>query len=195
MHHPPRPAREPRRRARRLMLLLRGLPGRRVPPTATASAGAARAWSGWRSSPPAARGWPPSIEALRRRATELGGADVLPLTLDPERGRARRSVGSRFGWGGVGGLAVAIEPLVGGAVVQVPAVELLAKRADRPCPDPARPEAGEPARRRRSTCRAWASPAPASWRRHLAGAGAGTRSARRAPRSSSRSWEWVVLAL
>jgi EmrB/QacA subfamily drug resistance transporter len=64
----------------------------------------------------------PSVEALNiaRAAQGLGGAIVMPLTLTllsaavpPEkRGLALGA------WGGVGGLAIAFGPLVGGAVVQ-----------------------------------------------------------------------------
>src|SRR6187401_643025 len=64
----------------------------------------------------------PSIEALNvaRAAQGVGGAIVMPLTLTllsaavpPEkRGLALGA------WGGIGGLAIAIGPLVGGAVVE-----------------------------------------------------------------------------
>src|ERR671938_1602076 len=64
----------------------------------------------------------PSIGALdaARAVQGLGGAIVLPLTLTilsaavpPERRGA--AIGA---WGGIGGLAVALGPLVGGAIVQ-----------------------------------------------------------------------------
>ena len=82
----------------------------------------------------------PSVEALNvaRAVQGLGGAIVMPLTLTllsaavpPEkRGLALGA------WGGIGGLAIAFGPLVGGAVVRGDrlAVDLLAERADRPRP-------------------------------------------------------------
>ena len=85
----------------------------------------------------------------------FGGAIVMPLTLTllasvvaPERR------GVAFGvWGAMGGLGVALGPVIGGAIIAVLvlAVDLLGERADRPAaPAGADQGAGEP-RRRRST--------------------------------------------
>ena len=117
-----------------------------------------------RSSPlaSAAAALAPSIEALiaARALQGVGGAIVMPLTLTilsrGRPGRAARRSRSAPG-AAIGGLAVALGPLVGGAVVSghLVAVDLLAQRADRPRADPARAAAPrrEPrARRRGSTC-------------------------------------------
>jgi EmrB/QacA subfamily drug resistance transporter len=64
----------------------------------------------------------PSITALdlARAAQGIGGAIVTPLTLTILSGAVpREKRGLALGaWGGIGGLAVAIGPLVGGAVVE-----------------------------------------------------------------------------
>ena len=101
----------------------------------------------------------PSVDALNiARATQgLGGAIVMPLTLTllsaavpaEKRGLALGA------WGGIGGLAIAFGPLVGGAVVEgiCVAVDLLAQRPDRRPPRADRdaaprgePRPGRPAR-------------------------------------------------
>ena len=62
-----------------------------------------------------------SIETLiiARAAQGVGGAIVTPLTLTLLSPRSRRSVAASrsAAWGAVGGLAIAIGPLVGGAIV------------------------------------------------------------------------------
>ena len=103
----------------------------------------------------------PSVELLNvaRAVQGLGGAIVMPLTLTilsaavpPEkRGLALGA------WGGIGGLAIAFGPVVGGAVVEGLdlAVDLLAQRAHRAAARAARadPAAGDaPARAAGSTC-------------------------------------------
>ena len=64
----------------------------------------------------------PTVDALvvARAVQGVGGAIVTPLTLTLlSRGRAPGKRGLALGaWGGIGGLAVAIGPLVGGAVVE-----------------------------------------------------------------------------
>src|SRR3954463_4561727 len=63
----------------------------------------------------------PTIEVLvaARAIQGLGGAIIAPLTLTilSPGGPAERRGGALGAWGGVGGLAVALGPLVGGAVV------------------------------------------------------------------------------
>src|SRR5437870_5134009 len=136
----------------------------------------------------------PSVEALVafRALQGLGGAIVTPLTLTllsaavpaEKRGLALGA------WGGIGGLAVAIGPLVGGAVVEgiswqwifwlnVPIGLVLVPLASPGSTSPT-------ARRGGSTCPVSVSPAPVC----SASSGvssAGTSRAGPAPRSSRRS--------
>ena len=135
----------------------------------------------------------PSVEALiaARAVQGLGGAIVTPLTLtilsaavSPEK----RGV-ALGAWGGIGGLAVAQRPARRrrrrrGHLL---AVDLLAERADRARPDPARvlpPEGDLRPAPRGSTCPAscWRAPACSG---SCGASSAGTRSAGRAPRSSA----------
>ena len=98
----------------------------------------------------------------RRRDRDAAHAD------DPLGGRAAPS-GAALAlgvWGGIGGLAIAIGPLVGGAIVErrLVALDLLAQRADRARARAARARAAGRRRAgptRRSTCRASRSPARA----------------------------------
>ena len=82
----------------------------------------------------------PTIEALvaARALQGVGGAIVAPLTLTILSAAvpAERRGLALGAWGGIGGLAVALGPLVGGAVIEGPfvAVDLLDQRADRPRP-------------------------------------------------------------
>ena len=86
----------------------------------------------------------PSATALdlARAAQGVGGAIVTPLTLTILSAAvpAERRGLALGAWGGIGGLAVAIGPLVGGAVVEghLVAMDLLAQRADRADPRAAR---------------------------------------------------------
>ena len=80
----------------------------------------------------------PSIDALvaARALQGVGGAIVTPLTLTILSAAvppARRGMALGI-WGGVSGLAVALGPVVGGAIVEglSLAVDLLAQRPDRP---------------------------------------------------------------
>ncbi len=137
----------------------------------------------------------PSIEVLvaARAIQGVGGAIITPLTLTilsaavpaEKRGLALGA------WGGIGGLAVALGPLVGGAVVSglswqwifwinVPIGLVLIPLALAP------PRRDATARRRSSTCRASASSAPACSASSGASSAATAR-AGRAPRSSPRS--------
>ena len=130
-----------------------------------------------RSSSPPARSRPPSrpnsdVLILARAIQGVGGAIVTPLSLTilsaavpPER-RAL-ALGA---WGGIAGLAIAIGPLVGGAIAQGAelALDLLAQRAGRhrrdgPRLPAARGDATDP--RAGSTSRASASRARACWAR------------------------------
>ena len=81
-------------------------------------------------------------ELIAARAIQgLGGAIVLPLTLTILSGAVPpKSRGLALGaWGGIGGLAVALGPLVGGAnrPGHLLAVDLLAQRPVRADSDPA----------------------------------------------------------
>ena len=98
----------------------------------------------------AAAAMAPGIGALvaARAVQGVGAAIVIPLTLtllsaavSPQR--RGLALGA---WGAVGGLAIAIGPLVGGAVVEgcVLAVDLLAERADRHRAAADRPASGSP---------------------------------------------------
>ena len=137
----------------------------------------------------------PSIGALdaARAVQGLGGAIVMPLTLTILSAAvpAERRGLALGAWGGISGLAVALGPLVGGAVVSgiswhwifwlnVPIGLVLAPLALLPA---ATRRTGP---RRGSTCRASASRAPASSGSSGASCAA-TRSAGRSPRSSARS--------
>ena len=137
----------------------------------------------------------PSIEALNiaRALQGVGGAIVTPLTLTLLSAAvpANRRGLALGAWGGMGGLAVALGPLVGGAVVQGISWQWIFW-LNVPDWSPADP-AGVAAPRRElwarapsSTCPDSVSPAPdcsaSSW-----GSFAGTASGGVAPRSCSRS--------
>ena len=90
----------------------------------------------------------PTMLIIARAVQGGGAAMVTPLTLtilSAAVSRERRGV-ALGAWGGIGGLAVAVGPIVGGAIVQgiSCALDLLGQRPDRPC---ARAARAGPARR------------------------------------------------
>ena len=109
----------------RLRARVRGPAADRAPRSATASAASACSWPGSRCSPlsSAAAALAPSTGPADRRPRDLqgvGAAIVTPLTLTlladafpPERRGVALGV-----WSGISGIAVALGPLVGGAVIQ-----------------------------------------------------------------------------
>ena len=117
-------ARRPPVDGQRLHADLRGPAHHRAPRSATGSAASASSSSGWRifigGSALAALAPTTEILILARAIQGVGGAIVTPLTLTilsaampPER----RAV-ALGAWGGIAGLAIAIGPLVGGAIAE-----------------------------------------------------------------------------
>ena len=164
----------------------------------------------------AAAAMAPNIGTLiaARAIQGVGGAIVMPLTLTllasvvaPERR------GVAFGvWGAMGGLGVALGPVIGGAItaVLVLAVDLLGERADRPAAAAGAGRrsgraAAAPAGSTRSvpcssrpacsaSCSAWyaatgtAGPAPRCWPALIGGGAAAGRVPRRGSGGPPRRW-------